>query len=285
MRLSDFSAQIEDLIDRTLEEDMPGGDITTEALIPSHARARALFMAKAKGILAGTEVARLVFLKIDPFLKFTSLISDGSPIKAGDILATVEGDVAGILKAERTALNFLQHFSGISTAVAQYVDAVKGLPVKILDTRKTIPGLRILEKYAVGMGGGENHRMSLTDMILIKDNHIAILSRQGLDIPEIVALARSKIAGGIKIEVETTNPGDALKAARAGADIIMLDNMSFQDMREAVRLINHLALVEASGGVNLNTVRQIAETGVDLISVGAITHSTKALDISLEIEV
>ena len=284
MRLSDFSAQVEDLVDRALDEDMPGEDITTEALVPAHARGRASFVAKAPGILAGIDIARLVFLKIDPFLKFASLFADGSPLQPGHVVATIEGDVAGILKAERTSLNFLQHLSGIATATAQYVEAVRGLPVKILDTRKTIPGLRVLEKYAVTVGGGKNHRISLSDMVLIKDNHLAILRRQGLGMQEIISRARSKVRKGIKIELESTSVRDALEAARAGADIVMLDNMSLQDMREAVRLINHKALTEASGGVNIDTVRQTAETGVDYISVGAITHSAKALDISLELE-
>jgi nicotinate-nucleotide pyrophosphorylase (carboxylating) len=187
------------------------------------------------------------------------------------------------LKAERTALNFIQHLSGIASATAQYVEAVKGLPVKILDTRKTVPGMRILEKYAVAVGGGENHRLNLSEMILIKDNHIALLRKHGLDIPEIVRLARREAPKGMRIEVETDTPEDSYKAASAGADIVMLDNMDLDSMRRAVKLVNHAAILEASGGVNLGTVRGIAETGVDWISVGAITHSFKSLDISLEL--
>ena len=276
--------QIEELIEKSLDEDMPGGDITTDSLILPHKKGKASFIAKSNGILAGIEIARLVFLKVDPFLRFSILCGDGSSIKPRDILATVEGNASGILKAERTSLNFLQHLSGIATSTAQYVEAVKGLPVKILDTRKTVPGLRVLEKYAVSMGGGQNHRLNLSDMVLIKDNHIAILRQQGFSIKDIVNKARSGVPRNIQVEIETTNPQDALEAAHAGADIVMLDNMDLDAMREAVKLVNHKAILEASGGVNLNTVRAIAGTGVDWISVGAITHSAKALDISLELE-
>lgn len=284
MNLSQHSAQIDDLIERALDEDIPGGDITTETLLSGHIHSRANFLAKSSGIQAGIEIARLVMLKVDPFLKFTLLLRDGSNIKPGDTLAIVEGDITSILKAERTSLNFLQHLSGIATTTAQYVEIVKDLPVKILDTRKTIPGLRILEKYAVNIGGGQNHRLSLSDMVLIKDNHIAILRRQGLSINDMVERARRKVGNNIKIEVESTSPREAVEAAQAGADIVMLDNMRPNEMQEAVRLINRRAKTEASGGVNLNTLRMIAETGVDYISVGAITHSTKALDISLDLD-
>ena len=285
MKLEEIKPRIEDLIDEALDEDMPSGDITTDALVPPHTRGRANFMAKAEGVLAGIEVARMVFQKVDPFLKFSATYQDGSRIKGGDILAAVSGDVAGILKAERTSLNFLQHLSGIATATAQFVKAVDGLNVQILDTRKTVPGLRLLEKYAVAAGGGHNHRMGLSDMVLIKDNHIAILRREGRSLAEIIHTARIRTPGNIKIEVETTSPEQAREAAEAGADIVMLDNMSVDAMREAVRLVNHKALIEASGGVDLATVRRIAETGVDCISVGAITHSARALDISLKLEI
>jgi nicotinate-nucleotide pyrophosphorylase (carboxylating) len=208
---------------------------------------------------------------------------DGEQVKPGDIVAAVEGDVADILKGERTALNFLQHLSGIATQTSLYVDAVRGLPVKILDTRKTLPGLRLLEKYAVSVGGGTNHRMSLGDMALVKDNHIAILRRRGMSISEIVRQARDKTARNIKIEIETASPEEAAEAADAGADIVMLDNMDLDQMRHAVSLIGHRAIVEASGGVSLDNVRRIAQTGVDWISVGALTHSAKALDINMKL--
>jgi nicotinate-nucleotide pyrophosphorylase (carboxylating) len=284
VQLTDFNPQIEDLIDRALAEDVPCGDITTDALVPPHTRGKASFVTKSVGILAGIEIARLVFLKVDPFLKFATIIPDGSAVNPGDVLATVEGNVSGILKGERTSLNFLQHLSGIATATAKYVELVKGFPVRILDTRKTVPGMRVLEKYAVATGGGENHRMGLSDMVLIKDNHIAILRSKGLGINEIVSLARKKAAPGIRIEIETTNAQEALEAAEAGADIVMLDNMSIDDMRKAVMLVKGKAIIEASGGVNLQNVRQIAESGVDCISIGAVTHSAPVLDISLELE-
>lgn len=283
MNLIDYMHQIEELVEKAIDEDMPTDDITTDSLVSSHSKGKADLFAKSRGILAGIDIAKLVFLKVDPFLKFSAFIMDGSPLKPDDILATVEGDVASILKAERIALNFLQHLSGIATYTNLYVEAVKGLPVSILDTRKTIPGLRILEKYAVFMGGGQNHRLNLSDMVLIKDNHIAILRRQGLSIKEIIEKAHSSVPANIKIEIETTSAEEALEAARSGADIVMLDNMNVYDMKKAVKLINHIAITEASGGVNLDTVRAIAETGVDWISVGAITHSAKALDISLDV--
>jgi nicotinate-nucleotide pyrophosphorylase (carboxylating) len=285
MNLLDYMHQVEEIIEKALDEDMPTGDITTDMLIPAHKKGNARFIAKSIGTLAGIEIARMVFFKVDPFLKFSINLSDGSLVKPGDLLGTIEGEVAGILKGERTSLNFLQHLSGIATMTAQYVKSVSGFPAKILDTRKTVPGLRILEKYAVSVGGGQNHRLNLSEMVLIKDNHIAILQQHGLNITEIVKMARSKSRKSIRIEIETTNPEDAMKAAQAGADIVMLDNMSLSDMQKSVKLVNHRAIVEASGGINLNTVRAIAGTGVDWISVGAITHSAKALDISLDIEV
>jgi len=285
MKLDVNNPVLEDLIDRALEEDLAGGDITSDALIPLHTKGKASLIVKAPGILAGIDVSKLVFLKIDPFLNFSIHVKDGSRVKPGDNIATVEGDVPGILKGERTALNILQHLSGIATQTSLYVDAVRGLPVKILDTRKTLPGLRMLEKYAVSAGGGINHRMNLGDMVLIKDNHIAVLRRQGLSIGDMVRLARNRTPQNIKIEIETTNPGEALEAAESGADVVMLDNMDLDAMRQAVALIKHKAIVEASGGVSLDNVRAIGETGVDWISVGAQTHSARALDISLDLTV
>jgi len=285
MRLDNYIPALEDLIDRALDEDLAGGDVTSDRLIPARTQGKARFIVKAHGILAGIDIPGLVFFKIDPFLKFSALLKDGNQVKPGDVVAAIEGDVQSILKGERTALNFLQHLSGIATQTAVFVDAVRGLPVKILDTRKTLPGLRVLEKYAVSVGGGSNHRMSLGDMVLIKDNHIAILRRQGLSIAEIVRQARNKTPQNIKIEIETSNPLDASEAAQSGADIVMLDNMSLDEMRKAAALIDHKAILEASGGVNLDNIRAIAETGVDWISVGALTHSASALDISMKLSV
>ncbi len=283
MGLTD-TQQVEQLIDRALAEDLGRGDITTEALVPDDQQGKASITAKAKGIVAGAEVAKQVFLKVDPELKVDILIRDGAHIKPGDIIAKIEGKVASILKAERVALNFLQHLSGIASETARYVQAVKGLPAQITDTRKTTPCLRTLEKHAVRAGGGKNHRMHLGDGVLIKDNHLSTLRHQGLTMKEIIARARQKASAKLKVEVEVKTPQEASEAAEAGADIIMLDNMDLQDMRQAVRLIKGRALIEASGGITLDKVRAVAETGVDLISVGALTHSAKALDISLGLD-
>lgn len=272
------------LIAQALAEDLGKGDVTTDVLIPEDQQGSATIRAKANGFLAGTEVARQVFLKVDPELKVTILIKDGTALKPGDAIARVEGKIASILKAERTALNFLQHLSGIATETARYVEATKGLPAKIVDTRKTIPGLRMLEKYAVLMGGGKNHRMRLDDGILIKDNHLKTLRRQGLGMKEIIAQAHAKNIAGLKIEVEVKSAEEAMEAADAGADIIMLDNMGIGDMRKTVKLLKGRCLIEASGGVHLETVRAIAETGVDIISVGALTHSPRALDINMKLD-
>ncbi len=275
--------QVKRLIRQAIAEDFSQGDMTTKALIPETQQSKALVTAKARGIIAGTEVSKQVFLKVDPKLEVDILIKDGAEVKLGDVIARIEGRTASILKAERVALNFLQRLSGIASETARYVQAVKGLPVLITDTRKTSPGLRTLEKYAVRVGGGKNHRMHLADGILIKDNHIAVLRRRGLSIKEIVAKARHKASPELKIEVEVKTPEEAIQAAEAGADIVMLDNMNLKDMRQAVRLIKGRALIEASGGITLESVRDVAETGVDLISIGALTHSPKALDISLEL--
>jgi len=278
-----YTQQVEQLIERALAEDLGQGDLTTAALVPDDQQGKASIVAKAKGIVAGTDVARRVFLKVDPQLKVDILIKDGGEVKPGDIIARIEGKCAGILKAERVALNFLQHLSGIASETGRYVEAVKGLPAQIIDTRKTTPGLRALQKYAVAAGGGKNHRMHLGDAILIKDNHLAALRSQGLSIREIVARARQKASDKLKIEIEVKSAEEAAEAADAGADIIMLDNMNLDEMRQAVKLIEGRALVEASGGITLDGVRAVAETGVDLISVGALTHSPKALDMSLQL--
>ena len=278
-----FEHQVKQAIDHALAEDLGWGDITTEALITNEHQSEAYIVAKAKGIIAGTEVIKQVFLAVDPGLKVDILLQDGASVEQGYMIAKITGETASILRAERVALNFLQHLSGIATETARYVQAVKGLPTRITDTRKTMPGLRALEKYAVLVGGGQNHRMHLGDSILIKDNHLASLRSQGLSLKEIIARARQKAPTGSKIEVEVKTPQEAAEAAGAGADIIMLDNMNLSDTRQAVQLIKGRALVEASGGITLDKVRAVAETGVDLISVGALTHSSKAMDISLKL--
>jgi nicotinate-nucleotide pyrophosphorylase (carboxylating) len=270
------------VIDDALAEDLALGDSTTEALVPPDLLGRAALLVKAKGVLAGLPAAERVFQRVDPGLGVASAVADGSRVEPGQVVATVEGSVASILKAERTALNFLQRLSGIATATAQHVDAVAGLPVRIIDTRKTTPGLRLLEKYAVRMGGGHNHRMNLADGILIKDNHLAAL---GMDLAQAVRLARERAPHTLKIEVEAESLEQVRAALAAGTDIIMLDNMGLEEMRQAVQLIGGRAITEASGGITLENVRAVAETGVDLISIGALTHSAKALDISLDLEI
>ncbi len=270
-------------IERALAEDLGGGDITTEALIPSEQRGTASIVAKQKGILAGIHIAEEVFHSVDPQLTMNIIIEDGASVGRGSTVARIDGRVASILHAERVALNFLQSLSGIASATGRYVEAVKGLPVSIMDTRKTAPGLRSLEKYAVRVAGGKNHRMNLSEALLIKDNHLAALRSLGLSLPQIVAKAK-QASKGLKVEVEVQTQQEAEEAAKAGADIIMLDNMSLQEMRQAVKAVDGRALIEASGGITLDRIRAIAETGVDFISVGAITHSAEALDISLELE-
>ncbi|MGB8707730.1 MAG: carboxylating nicotinate-nucleotide diphosphorylase [Dehalococcoidia bacterium] len=276
--------QVKRLIRQAIAEDLSQGDVTTEVLIPKTQQSKASVMAKARGIIAGTEIAKQVFLKVDPKLEVDILIKDGAEVKPGDVIARIEGKTSSMLKAERVALNFLQRLSGIASETARYVQSVKGLPVYIMDTRKTTPGLRMLEKYAVRVGGGKNHRMHLADNILIKDNHIAVLRRRGLSIKEIIAKARQKASPELKIEIEVKTPEEAIHAAEAGADTIMLDNMNLKDMRQAVQLVRGRALIEASGGITLESVRAVAETGVNLISIGALTHSPKALDICLELD-
>jgi nicotinate-nucleotide pyrophosphorylase (carboxylating) len=283
--MSPSKPQIEEIIDRALAEDLGKGDVTTEALIPGDQQGTGFIVVKQEGILAGTGVAKQVFHRVDPELEVEILLVDGARVKPGNKVARVSGSIASILKAERVVLNFLQRLSGIASETNRYVKAVEGLPVRIMDTRKTTPNLRSLEKYAVRVGGGKNHRMSLSDGVLIKDNHLVALRSQGLNIKEIIAKARKNAPQRLPVEVEVGTVSEALEAMEAGADIVMLDNMNLEDMRKAVKSIHGRALIEASGGITLNNVRAVAETGVDFISIGALTHSARALDISLELEV
>jgi len=283
-KLALYENQLNTLIDLALEEDIGGGDITSESLIPADLRAKTTLLAKGDGVLAGIDLAKLVFIKVDPELKFKVLLKDGTVLHSGDIIATVTGNARSLLKAERVALNFLQKLSGIATQTAEYVALIGDLPVEILDTRKTTPGMRLLEKYAVSMGGGRNHRFNLSDGMLIKDNHLATLRAHGMTLKEIVTKAKQSAPAGIKVEVETTNLKEVREAVTAEADIIMFDNMSPAKMRAAVKLVPSGIMTEASGNINLKTVRAVAETGVNFISIGALTHSPKALDISLEFE-
>jgi len=283
-KLQPFEEQIDHIIDLALAEDISHGDVTSEALIPPELEGKASILVKAEGILAGGEVAKKVFLKVDPSLKVVVLIKDGTKIKSGDIAATIVGRVVSILKAERVALNFLSRFSGIASQTAQYIAKTQGLDVRITDTRKTTPGLRLLEKYAVRMGGGQNHRFHLGDGILIKDNHLVALRSLGMSLKDIVAKAKQNALQGLKVEVEVNTIQEALDAVEAGADIIMLDNMSPDEMRHVTSLIPSQVKIEASGGITLANVQTAAETGVNLISIGALTHSSKVLDMSLELE-
>ena len=276
--------EIDSIVDLALTEDRVSEDVTSEALIPAELQGKASMLAKGEGILAGGEVARRVFLRVDPSLEVGVLIEDGAGLKVEDIIATVSGRVISILKAERTALNFLQRLSGIASQTAQYVAKTREFATVITDTRKTTPGLRLLEKYAVRMGGGQNHRFHLGDGILIKDNHLAALRAMDMSLKDIVAKAKQNAPQGLKVEVEVSTVQEVQDAIEAGADIIMLDNMSPDEMRHAVSLIPSEIKSEASGGITLDNVDTVAETGVDLISVGALTHSFKALDISLELE-
>jgi nicotinate-nucleotide pyrophosphorylase (carboxylating) len=282
-KMPSTNLHVEEIIDRALAEDLAKGDVTTGALIPGDRQGEGIMVARKEGILAGVNVARQVFHRVDPELKVEFLLEDGARVRPGTKVATVSGSIASILKGERVALNFLQRLSGIASETNRYVEAVKGLPVRIMDTRKTTPGLRALEKHAVKAGGGENHRMSLGDGILIKDNHLAALRSQGLNLKQIVAKARQNSPQRLPVEVEVGTVAEASEALEAGADVIMLDNMNLEDMCTAVQSIHGRALVEASGGITSDNVRAVAETGVDFISVGALTHSTKALDISLEL--
>lgn len=277
------AAVIDGLIDLALKEDVGTGDVTTELLIPRALKARAILLAKSEGVLAGVDVARRVFRRLEPAVKFNVLIKDGSALKPGDTIAEVSGRAHTILTGERTALNFIQRLSGIATLTSAFVTAVGDLPVWIVDTRKTTPGFRLLEKYAVRMGGGRNHRLNLADGILIKDNHIALLRAQRMTLQQMIIKAREEAPEGMVVEVETTTLAEVREAVGACPDIIMFDNMSPAMMRRAMKLLPDGIWSEASGGVNLKTVRRIAESGVTVISVGALTHSAAALDISLEL--
>ncbi len=283
-KLQPSEEQIDHIIDLALVEDIGPGDVTSEVLIPPELEGRAYILVKAEGVLAGGEIARKVFLQVDPSINVEILIKDGAKIKLGNIVITITGRVISILKAERVALNFLSKLSGIASQTAQYIARTQGLKARITDTRKTTPGLRLLEKYAVRMGGGQNHRFHLGDAILIKDNHLEVLRTLGMSLKDIVAKAKQNAPEGLKVEVEVNTTQEVLDAVEAGADIIMLDNMCPDEMRHAVSLIPSQVEIEASGGITLDNVKNAAETGVNLISIGALTHSSKALDMSLELE-
>jgi nicotinate-nucleotide pyrophosphorylase (carboxylating) len=271
---------IKQLIQRALSEDLGPGDVTTEATIPAASVSTAVMVAKQHLVLAGLDVSREVFHYLDPGIQFTPFAKDGDTLHAGTELARLSGNTRVLLSGERVALNLLQHLSGIATLTAHYVEKTKGTKARVLDTRKTLPGLRQLEKYAVRMGGGTNHRFGLSDGVLIKDNHIK--ASQG--IIKAVEHARKNAHHLLSIEVETRTLDEVLEALAVGADVIMLDNMPLDMMREAVKQVAGRVPLEASGNVSLETIRAIAETGVDFISVGALTHSAPAADISMKIK-
>ena len=272
------------LIDLALDEDQVNNDVTTDALIDPKVVGRARFISKQAGILAGIYVAMEVFRRIDPSVKLEVQVEDGDRVRPDLILAKVSGKAVTILRGERTALNFLQHMSGVATETSKYVEAIRDYKARVLDTRKTIPGFRALDKYAVRMGGGENHRLNLADGILIKDNHITILKDSNMNLSDIVRISKQNEIIPNKTEIEVTDLGQLEDALAGNPDIILLDNMSIKDMSKAVKKVNGKLLLEASGNVTLENISDIAATGVDLISIGALTHSSKALDISLESE-
>ena len=277
-----MNAEVDEIIKKALNEDIGEGDVTTSAILKSDISGKGIFLVKQGGIIAGLDVVERLFNIFDPGLSFVKYVLDGDKVEKGKTAAVVEGSAASILTCERTALNFLQRMSGIATMSRKFSDAAAHTKAKILDTRKTVPGLRLLDKIAVESGGGKNHRIGLYDMFLIKDNHIAVAG----SITSAVSACKKFRADknlNVKIEVETTNLDEVKEALECGVDFIMLDNFDIEEMKKAVKFIGGKCSIEASGGIDMDTVKQIAETGVDFISVGALTHSVKALDISLEI--
>jgi nicotinate-nucleotide pyrophosphorylase (carboxylating) len=267
-----------------LEEDGAFQDVTTLSTVPPDQRGRGEFLSKDTGMLAGMPLVGAAFEAVDPSIELHATLEDGAPLEYGSIIARVEGPLASILSAERIGLNFLQRLSGTATLTRQLADAVAGLPTRVVDTRKTTPGLRVLERYAVRVGGGHNHRFNLTDGVLIKDNHIAAGRSRGLTLADVIAAARAGVPHTLRIEIEVTSFDEAREAVEGGADVILLDNMTPPEMTRCVQMIAGRALTEASGGITVDNARAIAESGVDIISSGALTHSARALDISLDIE-
>ncbi len=276
--------QIIEIVKRALIEDIGPGDITTISVIgDEYIEVEGEFVVKSDGVIAGLNVLWIVFRVVDPSLKFVPFVSDGDEVKSGDVIGRVSGDVRSILTSERVALNFLQRMSGIATLTRKFVKAVEGTKAKITDTRKTAPGLRLIDKIAVEIGGGVNHRFGLFDMILIKDNHIAVAGGVEKALERCLKYVKDRKIN-VKIEIEAQSLDDVKKILKiGGVDRILLDNFSIDDLKRAVDLISGKFEVEASGGIKLENVRQVAETGVDYISIGRLTHSVEALDISLEI--
>lgn len=271
--------QYDELIETALREDIGTGDLST-LIIPDDYSGQAKLYAKEEATICGIAIVEQVFKKTDPRIEIERKVKDGDAVSPGMIVMTINGPLAGILQAERTALNFLQHLSGIASATRKLVDMVSDLGVKVVDTRKTMPGMRALQKYAVRTGGGHNHRFGLYDAVMLKDNHHAIVG----SLSEAVQKIKNKIGHMVKIEVECETLDQVREALDSGVDVIMLDNMSLEDMKQAVSIIDHQAIVEASGGIEEGNIREIAETGVDILSVGRLTHSVESVDFSLIID-
>ena len=279
-----LTLEIDRIIERAIEEDLTWGDLTTQSILPPNVTGSAVARAKQRGVIAGIEIAAAVFTRVDGTLFVEVLNTDGVWVEPGTDLLRIEGRAPAILAAERVALNFLQHLSGIATMTALFVQEIAGAKAKIIDTRKTTPGLRVMEKYAVRVAGGFNHRFNLSDGILIKDNHVATLEALGGGVTQAIQGAKTNAPHGTRVQVEVATVEEAVEAANAGADALLLDNMSTQEMTDAVHAVGDGIIIEASGGVTLDRAKAVAETGVDLISVGALTHSSSALDISLGFE-
>ena len=272
------------IVRQALEEDGAFQDVTTLTTVPPEQHGRGLFLAKEAGVLAGLPLVHAAFEALDPSIEVKASLADGAFLEPGLTFVQVEGPLAPMLSAERIGLNFLQRLSGVATATRRLTDAVAGLPVRIVDTRKTTPGLRALERYAVLVGGGQNHRFNLADGVLIKDNHVAAGRSRGMTLTQVIAAAREGAPHTLRIEVEVTSFTESQEAVEAHADVILLDNMTPAEMKTCVEMIGGRALTEASGGITAENARAIAESGVDIISSGALTHSAPALDISLDIE-
>lgn len=270
--------QLHKIIDRALEEDLGTGDLSAQ-ILPDGLVGQAKLYSKGTSIVAGIELVKQVFQRVDSKIMVKVHINDGEKVTPGSIVMELSGPLSSILTAERTALNFIQHLSGIATATREAVDIINGLPVRISDTRKTLAGLRALQKYAVLVGGGFNHRYGLYDAVLLKDNHLTSLG----GLTKAIEMARQKIGHMVKLEVECESLAQVQEALDCGVDLIMLDNMTTEQMRQAVSLVNHRVIVEASGGIKTGNLREVAETGVDIISIGALTHSVKSMDFSLDV--
>jgi len=284
-RMALTAAMIDRTVRAALDEDAPAGDLTSETLLPADASIDAALVARQSGVLAGIAVFAAAFTLTDSRTVVDLRVADGAAFRAGEVLATVHGPARSVLQAERVALNFLQRMSGIATLTARYVKAASGTRARIVDTRKTTPGLRAFERYAVAAGGGRNHRASLSDAVLAKDNHLAVLATAGRSLRDTLREVRATLSHTVHLEVEVDRLEQIQPVLDGGVDTIMLDNFSLEDLRAGVALVAGRAIVEASGGVDLSTVAAIAATGVDVISVGALTHSAPALDLGLDIHV